>query len=232
MRNICSAERKRSRILNSAFTLVELLVVIAIISILSALLFPVFARAKAAAKSTNCLSNLRNIGIATGLYANDADDQFPFGIDPIDKFSVGFAGTVYEADVATMPLVHAVLMPYVKNATVFKCPMDFGFYLADLTFPYQFNTMPSMFDGHGLSYRWNAEISLKRLTFSALPNPTEVNISSDASGSWHTGEPLLNGDNVDFYPKQRLRYNSLFGDLHVKNVPYDQLLDSIRDLPN
>lgn len=57
-----------------AFTLIELLVVIAIIAILAAILFPVFAQAKAAAKKTSALSNMKQIGTATFLYMGDWDD--------------------------------------------------------------------------------------------------------------------------------------------------------------
>jgi prepilin-type N-terminal cleavage/methylation domain-containing protein len=57
-----------------AFTLIELLVVIAIIAILAAILFPVFAEAKEAAKKIACLSNLKQLGMATYLYVDDYDD--------------------------------------------------------------------------------------------------------------------------------------------------------------
>jgi len=62
---------------NKAFTLIELLVVIAIIAILAAILFPVFAQAKAAAKRTAELSNVKNITMAMFLYAGDVDDTVP-----------------------------------------------------------------------------------------------------------------------------------------------------------
>jgi len=61
----------------TGFTLIELLVVIAIIAILAAILFPVFAQAKAAAKKIVCLSNMRQIGVALTLYLNDNDDIYP-----------------------------------------------------------------------------------------------------------------------------------------------------------
>lgn len=63
--------------MNRAFTLIELLVVIAIIAILAAILFPVFAQAKEAAKKSVAISNQKQIGLAFMLYSNDHDDVLP-----------------------------------------------------------------------------------------------------------------------------------------------------------
>jgi prepilin-type N-terminal cleavage/methylation domain-containing protein/prepilin-type processing-associated H-X9-DG protein len=70
--------------MKKGFTLIELLVVIAIIAILAAILFPVFAQAKAAAKQTQNLSNMKQISIAAQIYSNDYDDHLP--ADPLVDF--------------------------------------------------------------------------------------------------------------------------------------------------
>jgi prepilin-type N-terminal cleavage/methylation domain-containing protein/prepilin-type processing-associated H-X9-DG protein len=64
----------------NAFTLIELLVVIAVITILSAILFPVFARARENARRAGCMSNLKQMGIAVMMYTQDNDEGFPLAI--------------------------------------------------------------------------------------------------------------------------------------------------------
>lgn len=211
------------------FTLIELLVVIAIFSVLAAILFPVFQRAKASAKGTSCLSNVRNIGLAAGLYAGDNDDYVPACTDAIDKYSNSLSGTGFEAEVAAYPLLSDLLRSYTKSSEIFKCPLDVGTTLADLTFPYKIPTVPSMFQKYGLSYRWNIEMSLKKLTFSNIPKPAEVDLLSDASGSWHPGTALPTIP-VDEYRYQDLRYNVVFCDLHAKNISHAALVDANVDL--
>jgi prepilin-type N-terminal cleavage/methylation domain-containing protein/prepilin-type processing-associated H-X9-DG protein len=90
--------------MKKAFTLIELLVVIAIIAILAAILFPVFAQAKLAAKKTVALSNTKEIGLGMQLYLNDGDDTTPI------VFTISGQGSVD---------VYQSLQPYLKNMGVF-----------------------------------------------------------------------------------------------------------------
>jgi prepilin-type N-terminal cleavage/methylation domain-containing protein/prepilin-type processing-associated H-X9-DG protein len=90
----------------SAFTLIELLVVIAIIAILAAILFPVFARAREAARKTACLSNLRQLDTACHMYAGDWDECLPCANHVCNP----------------KPRLVTETQPYIKNMQVYYCP--------------------------------------------------------------------------------------------------------------
>lgn len=105
---------------NRAFTLIELLVVIAIIAILAAILFPVFAKAKEAAKKTQDLSNMKQIGTSMQIYLTDYDDTYP-------------SAYYYNNDNGSAPDGNGVggytqwtgmIQPYTKNVQIFVSPSD------------------------------------------------------------------------------------------------------------
>jgi prepilin-type N-terminal cleavage/methylation domain-containing protein/prepilin-type processing-associated H-X9-DG protein len=91
----------------NAFTLIELLVVIAIIAILAAILFPVFAQARAKARQTACLSNAKQMSLAVMQYTQDADESLPYAI-----YQDGSGYITWDE----------ALFPYTKSDGVFVCP--------------------------------------------------------------------------------------------------------------
>lgn len=127
--------------MKKAFTLIELLVVIAIIAILAAILFPVFAQAKEAAKKTACLSNSRQIGMSIKMYLSDHDDVMPIfyaynSVPPAGQ--PGHKGVEVE------------LLPYCKNKDVFKSPLDNGGPYTSLDVP----GATTYHQAYGSSYRF------------------------------------------------------------------------------
>jgi len=107
-----------------AFTLIELLVVIAIIAILAAILFPVFAQAREAARTISCVSNMKQIDLGVQMYIQDFDERMPLFFyylaagDPQlgkkDKFGGVYTDVIKGWDEVTQP--------YIKNLQVMWCP--------------------------------------------------------------------------------------------------------------
>ena len=105
----------------SGFTLIELLVVIAIIAILAAILFPVFAQAREKGRQASCLSNCKQIGLASNMYVQDYDETFPGHNWPAGEGRHPLPdGRIYQGHVG-WPLA---FYPYIKNQRVFICPSD------------------------------------------------------------------------------------------------------------
>ena len=211
------------------FTLIELLVVIGIISLLASLLLPVFATARARTRQTVCVSNLHQIGLAISLYAQDSDDLYPYGMDPIDKNTPQWDGTKYKVQVEAMPMLQDVLRPYTASAQVWRCPADFGYDVLDSDWqvggdgPVRLDARPTAFDKFGTSYNYRTSLALGHVrypgdTFYEFSppflehGPAEVTVLCDQDGSWHGTDPS---------PEMK-RYATLLADGHAAVLGRDR----------
>jgi len=127
-----SALPHRSSRARAGFTLIELLVVIAIISILAAILFPVFAQAREKARQASCTSNLRQIGSALYLYLQDYDERLPDRRDLKSSLPGGYMPwSNWPTSDPRGGWVIVVLEPYVKNGGIWSCPSTAGTAVGD-----------------------------------------------------------------------------------------------------
>jgi prepilin-type N-terminal cleavage/methylation domain-containing protein/prepilin-type processing-associated H-X9-DG protein len=210
--------RRKRRWYAGGFTLIELLVVIAIIAILAAILFPVFAKAREAARKASCLSNLKQLGNACIMYAQDYDEILPkagwhdrnpmnadgYPIPSFDQCAAG-AGTV---------VWNGLILPYVKDYKVYRCPSD----------PYR----------RGSSYIYNQELAWRAGGGNPLyraPKLSKIEAAAEAfllvdggvgtdraPGDWSNGQPA--GMAMD----QFLRLDVQCGD-YTEPRSWDRLVD-------
>lgn len=109
---------------NLAFTLIELLVVIAVIAILAALLFPVFAKVRARALQTTCVSNERQLGMAVLEYTGDYDDTLPNLVDGNNGNGIVGAWVYYDLFQNGFDVSRGSIFPYAGSKAIYVCPGD------------------------------------------------------------------------------------------------------------
>jgi prepilin-type N-terminal cleavage/methylation domain-containing protein/prepilin-type processing-associated H-X9-DG protein len=215
-----------------AFTLIELLVVIAIIAILAAILFPVFAQAKAAAKASACLSNMNQLGISAQLYLNDNDDRTYFRASTnIDSSRIHaiVPSDRYDAKWWNM------LMPYVKSESVFRCP-------SDGTPKLQPNasgelTIPMSYVANAAAESLNLSQVDKPASALVLGEKWDIDSEGDVVGeTWLEGfgdegdmneDPLRPGHMKAFADRHANTMNASFFDGHAKHVRPTEIWGSV-----
>ncbi len=168
------------------FTLIELLVVIAIIAILAAILFPVFARARAKAKQASCQSNLKQIGLGTAMYTSDYDGRpAPCNCgSTIDKWGNG-PGRIWW---------QGLIMPYVKNYQLFACPAFSNprFYGETEPYPAPTDSTYRFHAGYGMNWYYPTGGVTDRglwfyITEENIPKPAETIYVTESNGNIITG---------------------------------------------
>jgi hypothetical protein len=155
--------------MKKAFTLIELLVVIAIIAILAAILFPVFAQAKVAAKKTTDLSNMKQMATATYMYYGDYDDTlFPYRVKVKSPFYDdpnvdGGSGACHPGQGSGNRQWWSVLLyPYIKSYDMFKGPGVANAWV---------NIEPNGAANGNCSYGGQNSYGVNRILFNANQNP-------------------------------------------------------------
>jgi len=149
-----------------AFSLIELLIVMAIIGLLVTMSVPNFQKMIERARSTGCLSNLRQIGATVRLYANDNDNTFPvIEMDPDNN--------IYPEDVGAKPMLET-LAPYGLDAKTVRCASDVAAqnYYAQKGNSYQW--LPRVDDENAL-----APLGYRRDGNTRVLKPSRVSLATD-----------------------------------------------------
>jgi len=223
---------KRSRKL--AFTLIELLVVIAVIAILAAILFPVFAQARDRARQASCLNNLKQIGIAIGMYNQDYDERMPTCCAWGKGWTWGSAATLCPPlrKQGAPAYLQEFLVPYLKNEGVWWCP-SVGKTRAFWGDP-KFKTMGD----NGTTYHWNHEtpvvpygplkgqpsVRVSGLPLAMIPKPAEAPTVWDMPyWKWLNNPKCKFGPGYLpewFYVPHADGINVIYADTHAKYAPF------------
>lgn len=193
-------DMKRSCSHHNGFTLIEIIVSLSIIGILTAILFPVLASVRRKGHDATCLSNLRQLGMATRLYSDDSDGRYPYAIDPRSR--VNPAGSFVSLElVDELPDYPAILSPYLKTSSVFHCPSDTDEDFERWKTSYYYNESLIFY------YSWGKI---------QAANTSRLSLYYDAD-DWHG---IIESSGIRDYFVQ-----AVYADLHVKRVRIGQLSD-------
>ena len=202
---------------NHAFTLVELLVVIAVIAILAALLLPALNKAKETAARIQCLNNVRQIGIGTHLYTEDANNTFPLVLDWPESGGQLGTSSAYSSNLCGP--TNRPLNFYAPSVNVFCCPRDKGDSLNNIN--------DSCWISYGNSYimqlaessfRIQYILALQNGSYGAPIKTSKITRTDNKilAGEWplHANRPLEDKRTQWHNQGKKRAFNITFADLH------------------
>ena len=213
--------RAGHRRFRAAFTLIELLIVIAVVATLAGLLLSVFARVQAGSRSIQCVSNLRQWGVALNLYANDHDGSYPRrgqGVQPLtqlqhpgDDPSHDWFNVLppYAGQLGLQDAVNAGRAPRPGDHSIFVCPAAAASTAGPYYLPYAMNMYLSP---------WIRPQPHNR---SQIDQPARLVFLADGPVSWSSAVPSSLGYSVQ--ARHSGRANLCFVDGHVASFDGDYL---------
>lgn len=225
-----------------AFTLIELLVVIAIIAILSAILFPVFARARENARRATCMSNLKQIGLGMMMYTQDYDEHMALW-----DYSLPLPWpSEYPYDPYTTQFIwYDALYPYTNNWQLFNCPSEntaqnfTGIYNSVMGYAFNYQAPYA-----GVLCGSNCGYNLSGLSLTAIEAPSQMlgfvdsasqiitlqTAANNMPDAWPTESQVITNNACNYAKIDCVRarhlntVNVLFMDGHVKSLQWQNLL--------
>jgi prepilin-type N-terminal cleavage/methylation domain-containing protein/prepilin-type processing-associated H-X9-DG protein len=195
------------------FTLIELLVVIAIIAILAAILFPVFARARAKAQQTTCLSNMKQLGLGFLMYSTDWGQKMVNSAPSQRAGGEAWCGCTgdpfgcwYPRDPVAWPWK---IMPYVRNERIFACPSATTYYYPWTALRCAANAVVGYIP-NGVLCNYNGSES--GVSLDTIPNPAQIVMNQE----WASNQQALSGAS----PGWNTAVNAYTGAIFVRPTPW------------
>ncbi len=203
----------------SAFTLIELLVVIAIIAILAAILFPVFAQAKVAAKKAVAISNMKQLGMAVMLYAENEDDAAP------PRYRLNCGPRTSGGDPSDGMSWDILIQPFTKSYQIIMSNMDSG-----PLYPSPFGSVrrsyggaANFFRGYQACAQYNQKAAYSTPPMTYFPQPADTVMIGEERMLNTKGDPTKYWASMDWAAKTGTPgyYNAVFEDTRNINLGGD-----------